>query len=112
MASPAARVSGGDQSVHVVSGVAVLPALVWRRTSVPGGAAPSHERRPQVETVSVSFTFDRKVPSAASVASRAKRRAGFDVTTAAPSPGVRARPVTCSAGRVATSVQRPSSPTR
>ena len=64
------------------SGVAVLPALVWRRTSVPGGAVPSQETCPQLETVSVSFTFETKVPSAASVASREKTRAGFAVTSA------------------------------
>src|SRR5512134_2814963 len=75
--SPAARVAGGDQSVHVVSGVEVLPDLVWSRTSVPGGAAPSQERRPQFETVSVSLTFETKVPSVASVASKARSRAGF-----------------------------------
>ena len=83
MGSPPARLAGADQSVHVESGVAVLPALVWTRTSVPGGAVPSHETRPQLETVSVSLTFETKVPSAASVASKARTRAGFAVTRAA-----------------------------
>ncbi len=42
----------------------------------------------------------------------ALQRAGFEVTRKAPPPGPGARAVTCSAGRVATSDQRPSSPTR
>ena len=73
---------------------------------------PSQETCPQLETVSVSFTFERNVPSAASVASREKTRAGFAVTRATPPEEVRASAVTCSAGSVATSAHRPSSPTR
>ena len=76
------------------------------------GAVPSHETRPQVETASVSLTFDTNVPSVAVAPPIANTRAGFDVTRVAPPSGEAERAVTCSAGSDATSAQRASSPTR
>jgi hypothetical protein len=79
----------------------VLPLRVCTSTRVPAGTVASQRTRPQVETVSVSLTFETNVPAAASRASRACRRPGFDVDATIASPS-RPSAVTCSAGSVAT----------
>ena len=54
----------------MLSGVLVFPLRVRTWTPAPAGSAASHRRRPQLETVSVSFTFEVKV--------------GFEVTQGTP----------------------------
>ena len=63
-ASPSLRRWAGDQSDQVASGLLVFPLRVCTRISAPGGTTASKLSRPQLETVSVSFTFETKVPVA------------------------------------------------
>ena len=81
-------------------------------TAVPAGASPSQRSRPQLASEAASLTVEVKLPRADGVCSSASTRAGFAVTSATPAPAVRTMPVTCSAGSVARSSQRPSSVTR
>ena len=102
----------GVQSVHVASGVAVLPRRVSSFTVVPAGVSPSQLSRPQLASDSASLTLDTKLPWAAGAPSSDSTRAGFAVTSATLPFAVRTMPVTCSAGSVATSSQRSFAVTR
>src|SRR6185503_10096982 len=78
MGSPSLRAYGADQSDQVLSGVPVFPLRVWTCTSAPAGSDASQARRPQLETVSVSLTFEVNVPRAPAPPS-SKTLPGFDV---------------------------------
>ena len=95
--SPEPRTWGGDQSDQVESGLAVLPLRVCTSTWPPAGALASQRICPHAETVSVSLTFETKLPRAPAVGSSRCTLPGFDVATATLSAAPRRRAVTWSA---------------